>query len=43
MSRAFIRRGRRAVAREVPVLVTPEGALGESAQILAWIDERHAS
>jgi len=24
----------------VPVLVTPEGAIGESADILAWVDER---
>ena len=24
----------------VPVLVTPEGVLGESEQILAWVDER---
>ncbi|HYN51432.1 MAG TPA: glutathione S-transferase family protein [Thermoleophilaceae bacterium] len=24
----------------VPVLVTPDGALGESAQILAWVDQR---
>ena len=26
--------------RTVPVLVTPEGALGESDEILAWVDER---
>jgi glutathione S-transferase len=26
--------------RTVPVLVTPEGALGESVEILAWVDER---
>jgi glutathione S-transferase len=26
--------------RTVPVLVTPEGALGESAEIIAWADER---
>ena len=26
--------------RTVPVLVTPAGALGESAEILAWVDER---
>jgi glutathione S-transferase len=26
----------------VPVLVTPEGALGESEEILAWVDERTA-
>ena len=24
----------------VPVLVTPDGALGESEEILAWVDER---
>jgi glutathione S-transferase len=24
----------------VPVLVTPEGSIGESAEILAWIDRR---
>jgi glutathione S-transferase len=27
----------------VPVLVTPEGAIGESAQILAWVDDRTPS
>jgi glutathione S-transferase len=27
----------------VPVLVTPDGALGDSAEILAWVDERSAS
>ena len=26
--------------KTVPVLVTPEGAIGESEQILAWVDER---
>lgn len=26
--------------KTVPVLVTPEGALGESADILAWVDQR---
>src|SRR5256714_12695929 len=26
--------------RTVPVLVTPEGSLGESEEILAWVDER---
>jgi glutathione S-transferase len=26
----------------VPVLVTPEGAIGESAEILAWVDQRVA-
>ena len=24
----------------VPVLVTPDGVIGESAEILAWVDER---
>jgi glutathione S-transferase len=27
----------------VPVLVTPDGAIGESAEILAWVDERTPS
>jgi glutathione S-transferase len=27
-------------ARTVPVLVTPQGAIGESADILAWVDDR---
>ncbi len=26
--------------KTVPVLVTPEGAIGDSAEILAWVDER---
>ena len=30
-------------AGTVPVLVTPDGPLGESDEILAWIDERTAS
>jgi glutathione S-transferase len=28
--------------KTVPVLVTPQGAIGESAEILAWVDERLA-
>jgi glutathione S-transferase len=28
--------------RTVPVLVTPEGAIGDSAEILAWVDRRTA-
>ena len=36
-SRRGAPRGRGAT---VPVLVTPEGALGESEAILAWVDER---
>ena len=28
--------------RTVPVLVTPEGAIGDSTAILAWVDERTA-
>ena len=30
----------RAAGTTVPVLVTPEGVLGESEAILAWVDER---
>ncbi len=30
-------------AKTVPVLVTPDGAIGESAEILAWVDERTPS
>ena len=33
-------RGGPAAASTVPVLVTPEGAIGESEQILEWVDAR---
>jgi glutathione S-transferase len=31
---------RAGAGKTVPVLVTPEGVIGESAEILAWVDER---
>jgi hypothetical protein len=34
------RHGSQASGRTVPVLATPEGALGESEEILNWVDER---
>jgi glutathione S-transferase len=44
MFRAFTGAARRAGGgRTVPVLVTPGGAVGESDEILAWVDRRTAA